>query len=200
MKRAAGLSRRLSGPLTVLSAFLLMSGAIRALDGGSEAFAKETEPQIIDVADLPPAMGHADKDHGSAILEPLLKELAMREQNLTERETNLEERLALLARSEARLATQIEALEHAEAQLRETLTIAETAASEDVAKLTAVFQKMKPKDAAKLFEEMDPNFAAGFLAEMAPETAAALMAGLQPDTAYTISVILAGRNAGAPRK
>lgn len=46
---------------------------------------------------------------------------------------------------------------------------------------------------------MAPDFAAGFLARMKPETAAAVMASLDPKFAYSVSVIFAGRNAGAPK-
>jgi flagellar motility protein MotE (MotC chaperone) len=58
---------------------------------------------------------------------------------------------------------------------------------------------MKPKDAAALFEEMDPGFAAGFLGRMRAVAAASVMAGLSPQTAYSVSVIMAGRNANAPK-
>ena len=57
---------------------------------------------------------------------------------------------------------------------------------------------MKPKDAAALFEEMSPEFAAGFLGLMRADAAALIMTGLEPTTAYSISVILAGRNANVP--
>ena len=53
--------------------------------------------------------------------------------------------------------------------------------------------------AALMFAVMDADFAAGFLARMKPEAAAAIMAGLDPKVAYTISAVLAGRNARAPR-
>ena len=45
---------------------------------------------------------------------------------------------------------------------------------------------------------MTPEFAAGFIGRMRADAAAAIMAGLSPQAAYTISVILAGRNARAP--
>ena len=62
-----------------------------------------------------------------------------------------------------------------------------------------IHENMKPKDAAALFEEMAPEFAAGFLGRMRPDAAGAVMAGLDPKTAYTISVLLAGRNADVPK-
>jgi flagellar motility protein MotE (MotC chaperone) len=45
---------------------------------------------------------------------------------------------------------------------------------------------------------MTPEFAAGFMARMRPDAAAAIMAGLEPATAYSISVVIAGRNARVP--
>jgi flagellar motility protein MotE (MotC chaperone) len=46
---------------------------------------------------------------------------------------------------------------------------------------------------------MDPEFAAGFLSRMQPAAAAAVLAGMAPDSAYSISVLIAGRNALAPK-
>jgi flagellar motility protein MotE (MotC chaperone) len=48
-----------------------------------------------------------------------------------------------------------------------------------------------------LFERMSPDFAAGFLGRMRPEAAAAIMSGLPPELGYSISVLLASRNADA---
>ena len=92
------------------------------------------------------------------------------------------------------------ALTDAEEKLAATLAQTDHAADKDVARLVAVYERMKPKDAAPLFEEMAPEFAAGFLARMRPEAAAAVMAGLAPPRAYAISVLLAGRNAKAPKE
>ena len=82
--------------------------------------------------------------------------------------------------------------------LADTISVADSAAEEDLSQLTAVYENMKPADAAALFETMEPDFSAGFVGRMRPEVAAAIMALLAPETAYAISAILAGRNANAP--
>jgi len=87
-----------------------------------------------------------------------------------------------------------------EQELRATLALADGAAEQDLQRLTAVYQAMKPKDAAALFDAMSPEFAAGFLARMTPEAAAAILSGMSPETAYGVSVIVAGRNVGVPRQ
>ena len=67
------------------------------------------------------------------------------------------------------------------------------------AHIAVLARRIDRPEAAALFEEMDPRFAAGFLGRMPAPAAAAIMAGLSPKTAYSFSVLLAGRNANAPR-
>ncbi|MEP4475030.1 MAG: hypothetical protein ABJ024_08265, partial [Lentilitoribacter sp.] len=78
------------------------------------------------------------------------------------------------------------------------MALANTAAEDDLVRLTAVYENMKPKDASALFEQMEPGFAAGFLGRMRADAAAGILSGLSPQVAYSISVILAGRNADIP--
>jgi flagellar motility protein MotE (MotC chaperone) len=93
----------------------------------------------------------------------------------------------------------MEELTAAEASLKEVLTIADGAAEQDLARLTAVYEAMKPADAAALFDAMAPEFAAGFLGRMQTTAAAAVLAGMSRDKAYSISILIAGRNAMAPK-
>ena len=100
--------------------------------------------------------------------------------------------------AEQEVTEKLAALTGAEAALRATLALAETAAESDLSRLATVYENMKPKDAAALFTEMTPEFAAGFLGLMQPEAAAAIMTELEAPVAYSISVMLAGRNALVP--
>ena len=86
-----------------------------------------------------------------------------------------------------------------EEELKATLALADGAAEKDIQNLTAVYQAMKPKDAAALFETMSPEFAAGFLGRMPPDSAAAILSGMSAEAAYGISVIVAGRNSDVPK-
>ena len=95
---------------------------------------------------------------------------------------------------EARLA----ALGDTEAKLASTIAMADGAAEADLARLTSVYESMKPKDAAALFEQMAPPLAAGFLGRMKPGAAAGILGGMTAQRAYAVTALLAGRNAGAP--
>jgi flagellar motility protein MotE (MotC chaperone) len=183
-------ARAKSGRSTVVILALLFasSGALRLGSGVGTALANEADPpdsmaEAAQCASLPAALAEA---------------LNARETEITLREATLKDRTAALALAEAAIEKQLVELQTAEAALASTLAIADQAAEQDLARLTMVYETMKPKDAAALFETMAPSFAAGFLGRMQPQAAAAVMSGLSPETAYEISLQLAGRNAEAP--
>lgn len=92
------------------------------------------------------------------------------------------------------------ALQEAERALEARMVASSTANDEDLNRLTAVYEAMNPKEAADVFEAMPAEFAAGFLALMQPNSAAAVFAGLSPEKAYSVSVVMAGRNANAAQE
>jgi flagellar motility protein MotE (MotC chaperone) len=187
-------SRAARKGLTVIATLLAASAAIRFGAGPATAIARE-------VANLE-APGAALSDAGCQTPEDVtlaLEALAEREERLVARRAEVDARIALLDEAEAAMEATLTELEDAEAELQATLSVASSAAENDIARLTAVYETMKPKQAAALFEQMDPEFAAGFLGRMRPEAAAAVMAGLDPQTGYTISVMLAARNADVPK-
>ena len=180
------------GTLTLIAGLLVVSGVIRFSGGIGPALAREVDAMRTEVT--PAATETVPAPDVAAVLAAL----QAREAQVAVREAALEEKEQLLALARAEIEENLIALQEAETALAETLATASTAAEDDIGQLVAVYQSMKPKDAARLFEEMDPDFAAGFLARMRPDAAAAIMAGLDPKTAYSVSVLLAGRNAEVP--
>lgn len=184
--------------ITLIIVLALFASAGLRLGSHSEALAKETG--LMDTPDP----SEIETQETLTCPEPeaprsLLQALKERESDLDARENRLTDRMKALEIAENRLATQEQALIKAEEQLAATLSIADEAAENDLKKLTSVYESMKPKNAAALFAEMAPEFAAGFLGRMRSDSAAAVMASLSPEKAYKISIILAGRNAAAPK-
>ncbi|HEY0213658.1 MAG TPA: hypothetical protein VGC40_08745 [Paenirhodobacter sp.] len=136
-----------------------------------------------------------EADDGTIALMGALRD---REEKVTVQEGIVADRTRALELADKRIQEGLAALHAAEKELAATVTIADKAAEQDVARLVIVYETMKPKDAAPLFAAMSPEFASGFLGRMRPEAAAAIFANLNPETAYAISAIVAGRNAGAP--
>ncbi len=68
------------------------------------------------------------------------------------------------------------------------------ARNEDIAKLAAIYEGMKPAQAGQIINEMDSKFAAGLLSAMNNEQAALVVASMDANKAYLVSVILANRS------
>lgn len=184
-------ARPRGGVLAVISLLMIGSAAIRIGLEAGPAFAKPAKPEA--EHDEPAPSDTRD-------MQVLLTELLRREERVKQKEDMLRERENALEIAGQAIEMRMAALEEAEESLRTTLALADRAAENDLTRLTDVYQNMKPKDAAALFETMDPTFAAGFLSRMSPDAAAGVLAGLSPEAAYTISVVMAGRNASAPQE
>ena len=178
----------------VIAVLFAVSAGLRITTGAGPAIAKE-------VTALAGADGDAVSPQSCSTpdeIEAILAALSLRETQLETRERDLLALERSLNLAEIKVRENLAALEAAEVSLNETIARSELASETDLVRLTAVYEGMKPKDAAGLFEEMDPEFAAGFIGRMRADAAAAIMTGLSAPTAYSISVILAGRNANAP--
>lgn len=186
------------GTLLTIATLLLGSALIRVGEDAGRAFAMQAGGLEQETA---PA-GEEQAQTEDCVLPPdvaaLLEAFKTREARIEDRETAIRARMHALQLADREITEKLVALTEAEEALRQTIALADTAAEDDLARLTSVYESMKPKEAAALFEAMDPTFSAGFLGRMAPGSAAQIMAGLSPNTAYTISAILAGRNANVP--
>lgn len=199
-KKRSGRNGR--GSVLLIASLLIGSAFIRIGAGAGQAVATEnpmTSP--IEAPEEPhrssnaTAMSEADRGN----MSKMLKSFQEREALIAKREDQIAVRMKALRVADEQIEKRLSVLEEAENSLRGLLALANTAAEDDLARLTTVYENMKSKDAAPLFEQMEPAFAAGFLGRMKPNSAAGIMAGLSPEAAYSISVILAGRNADVPK-
>ena len=180
------------GALTVV-ALVLIASALFRISGSGAAIALELKEQLqsetheeeeVEVKDLTPD------------LIALLAETKEREARVAEREAKLEARIQALALIESAVAEDLKRLEQAEAELRATMARADKAAETDIGQLTAVYENMKPEQAAALFERMEPSFAAGFLGRMRSDSAAAILASSRRrGVSYAASHTASGRTA-----
>lgn len=187
----AGNTRRAPRATFIILSCFLVSATIRLGTGGvalAEELAADTEPPPIAAPTPAP-----EPEVGS-----LLQSIRVRQEQLANREVEIAERQLELNFVEQRIAQQFAVLKQAEQKLADTLAIADSAAENDLKQLTEVYEKMKAKNAAEIFGTMEISFAAGFLSRMRPESAAGILSEMPPNAAYSISVVMAGKNANAP--
>ncbi len=178
--------------LIVLAGLFLVAGMSRLGLGVAEVIAAESGAAA---SGPEPAAGMRHPDPGD-----LLATLLAREAQIAAAEEALAARGAQMRAAEQALARQMAELEATEARLAATLRLTESAAEDDLQRLTTVFENMKPQQAAELFAQMDTEFSAGFIARLRPDFAGEIMAGLDPLLAYAISAVIAGRHARTPRE
>lgn len=188
MSRVAVRQKGTASVLLVLSLLFFGAGLSRLGLGVAEVIAAEptTPDETAETVQNP--------DPGD-----LFAALRAREAQLEAAEAALQTRQAALRAAERDIEAQIATLTDLEAQLAATLRQTESAAEQDLARLTTVFENMKPQQAADLFGQMDTEFAAGFMARLRPDFAGEVMAGLDPVIAYAITAVLAGRHARTPK-
>lgn len=198
-RRKSRSPRPVRGALLAIGALFFASGVLRLADGTGLALARGVEtltaPQA--AAESPPPMVAQECSSGEDLTLAVAR-LRERMAAIEAREKEIEYRKVTLDRAEAEIRRNLDALVEAEEALSATIARADGAAEQDIDRLVAVYERMKPKDAAAMFEAMDPTFAAGFLGRMRPEVAAEVMAGMSPTRAYTVSILLAGRNSAVP--
>lgn len=183
------------GALAVVTALLIGSAIVRLGDDVGQALARAPDDSGMENRAGPQRVCDTPAD-----LRGLMTALDQRESRIEAREATLEDRMQALEVADRAVQQRLTELQRAEASLRETIALAESASENDLDRLTKVYESMKPQQAAALFEQMDPEFAAGFLGRMRPDAAAEIMAGLSAEAAHLFSVVLAGRNAQVPRE
>jgi|GEM_PF-3079254 len=122
-----------------------------------------------------------------------------RERELDRMGLALDERRRELQVVETRIAAQLAELARQQEALQAAFGQAEAAAEEEAMQLVAIYEQMKPKQAAPIFDQMPPAVAAGFVRRMRKTSSALIMANMDPQKAYAISLLLAGRS-GAVRQ
>ena len=196
MTKAPRRKRRSGRSVLVIVTMMLIGSAVIRL-GGDVGQALARVPRASGLS-APPEAGPACKQPQE--LRGLMTALEKREKRLRTKQAALDERMQALSVAETAVNKKLAELKDAEAKLRGTIALAETASEDDLSRLTTIYEKMKPQQAAALFEKMDPDFAAGFLGRMSPEAAAGIMANLTPETATAFSAVIAGRNARVPKE
>ncbi len=115
---------------------------------------------------------------------------------LDKRETHISDREAELKTYEAQVDKRLAELEEANNKLQASIKIVQDARDEDIQKLAAIYEGMKPAQAGSIINEMDAKFAAGLISSMNSEQAAQVVANMDSQKAYLVSVILANRTQG----
>jgi flagellar motility protein MotE (MotC chaperone) len=133
----------------------------------------------------PPLQPVSDAERG------LLLDLRHRRDMLDARARAQEQRDAVMAAAEKKLAARVAELNALQAKLEALEAARQSHDSANWASLVRIYETMKPRDAATIFDALDMQVLLGVLDRMSERKAAPILAAMQPDRARLATQLLA---------
>ncbi|MEQ9244173.1 MotE family protein [Roseovarius indicus] len=155
----------------------------------------ETEDDATPESDVPPIVPGL-KQSGNVCEAPEEVMLALEEQRklVKAQESELEARRSEIALAREKLDIEKEGLNALKASIEELLARVEAAKTDDLERLIAFYQNMKPADAARIMDDMDIETTIMVLGTMKPRVAAPILAKMSPVRTRAVSKIILERS------
>ncbi|AUG52013.1 MotE family protein [Thalassospira marina] len=121
----------------------------------------------------------------------LLQNLSARRAELDRREQRLDERESLITAAEARIDSKIAEMKRLQTTIAQLVEKKDEKDEDRIKKLITVYEKMKPKDAARIWNDLDMNILLQVAQGMREANTAAVLAEMTPDRARALTTELA---------
>jgi flagellar motility protein MotE (MotC chaperone) len=128
----------------------------------------------------------------------VLRQLARRRDELAVRERALDDREAMLKATEQRIAAQVEQMKQMKAEHQQMRIQRDEAAEASLRRLVAVYEAMKPDEAARIFETMEGAVLLDVVMRMGERRLAPILAQMSPAKAQALTIAMAHRRAILP--
>lgn len=125
--------------------------------------------------------------------EVILQRLAERRAELDAFAAELETRLAVVEAAELRIEERMDELSAIEAEINSIVDAREAAEAEQFAAVVAMYEAMRPADAATIFNDLDTGVLVRVGRSMNPRKLGPIMAKMEPTKAQELTVLLAQR-------
>lgn len=125
----------------------------------------------------------------------LVERLTIREDRIAKALAELDNRRAEISASRAALSTELRRLKSASTGQATSQTSRERAVDDDISRLVAVYEAMKPKEAAAVLAALPPDYGAELLIRVTPEAGARIIAAIEPDKAAVLTTYMGARSA-----
>lgn len=130
-------------------------------------------------------------DGATGAEQAVLERLGARRETLDAREAELDMRLALVEAAEKRIAERTAALEALEARINALVAEKKTVDDSQFASIVAMYETMKPKEAALIFDQLEMPILLRVASAMSPRKMAPIMAKMEPLKAKDLTANMA---------
>lgn len=168
---------------------------LKANDGKATA---ETAPAPVPppvstpVAEVPPPVALAPPNCTDPLLRAAIDE---QKTDTSGRQNRLREAEAVLAATEARVGTQIQRLNGVKREVEALMTQRSTLAQEDLKRMVAIYEAMKPRDAARILTDMETDMVVDVLDRISERRAAPILAEMADAKAREVTRLILQRRA-----
>jgi flagellar motility protein MotE (MotC chaperone) len=149
--------------------------------------AGDSLPTTVDASGKVVPLGNETPGSEQAVVE----RLGDRREALDARESELEMRLALVEAAEKRIAERTAALEVLEARIDALVKQKQVSDDSQFASIVAMYETMKPKEAAAIFNQLDMPVLLRVASAMSPRKMAPIMAKMEPQKAKDLTAGMA---------
>ncbi len=123
----------------------------------------------------------------------LLQQLAARRKELDRREDQLEQRESVVQAAEKRLNDKVAELDRLRGEIEALLVDYDEQEDKQLTRLVNIYEKMKPKDAARIFEDLEMTVLLKVVERMKERSTAPILAEMRSDKAQELTLELAER-------
>lgn len=163
---------------------------IQAAGGGAEK-----EATLEPAADVPPLVENLMTETQTADApEEVLRSLTQERELVARQKEDIEVRKSELALAQERLAIEKASLMELKTSIEDLLARVEASQTDDLDRLIAFYQNMKPADAARIMDDLDIETTIMILGTMKPRAAAPILAKVSPVRARAVSKIILERS------
>lgn len=125
----------------------------------------------------------------------LVAELRIREDRIAKALSSLDEKNAEIATARSALLGDLRRLKSTKNRTGRSKTHDQQSVEDDISRLVAVYESMKPKDAAVVMAALPPKFSAEILMRVSPEVSARIIAAIEPEKAAILTTYMGARSA-----
>ncbi|MBK1840846.1 flagellar motor switch protein [Azospirillum sp. YIM B02556] len=149
-------------------------------------------PVSTPVAEVPPPVALAPPNCTDPLLRAAIDE---QKADSSGRQNRLREAEAVLTATEARVGTQIQRLNGVKREVEALMSQRSTLAQEDLKRMVAIYEAMKPRDAARILTDMETDIVVDVLDRIAERRAAPILAEMADAKAREVTRLILQRRA-----
>lgn len=170
-----------------------ITGSVPEQEGGPKLKVSNKPPAPTKLEPSPDPVTVSGGRIASSGEQAILQRLQQRRKELDKRNRDLDMRESLLKAAEKRVEARVNELKELEKKIKAATGARDKTQKQNFESLVAMYEAMRPKDAARIFDRLDINILVEVVTGMKARSMSAILAQMKPEAAERLTVELANR-------